>query len=418
MLAADIDVLSCLPSALIRPACAYCLWRRQTRDSAAPDPRSACSQRVLPSVRDVLTVDVDSAPAPAARPRAGQPEPSSEVPAIRAAAERWRPSRGAAAAALAAVVVVIVAATQGQVVAAALSTLGGAQLGWLAVAAAGTLALWLAQSVAQLGSMPVRPPLRRLLAVQVAAFFANQLLPGGIGGNAVNVRFLRTLGVPAATAVGAATLNLLATGLTQVLLLVSTMLLLPAVPAQMLAAARAPQSAGLPMVAAPSGSGYAVGVAVLAVVGAVLLRRWARQRRTPRIVSRTITRRAEVLRDLRRLAPVARDPKRALQLWLGATTAALLNGLIVAAVLQALTVPVPVLAVVAVYLAASVLSIVVPAPGAVGPFDLMLAAGLVAVGVPPAVAVATVLGYRLVTAWLPLVPSAVVFCHLLQRRII
>lgn len=362
-------------------------------------------------------LDVHTA-APAGCPHPGRPQPSLDTDATAAATERGRPSRGAAAAAIAGVVVVIVAATQGRVVTAALSTLGGAQLGWLTVAAAGTLALWLAQSVAQLGSMPVRPPLRRLLAVQVAAFFANQLLPAGIGGNAVNVRFLRTLGVSPATAVGSASLNLLATGFTQVLLLVATLLMLPTVPAQMLAAARAPQSAGLPVVAAPNGSGYAVGLAVLAVVGVVLLRRRTRQRRTPRIVNRVKTRRDEMLRDLRQLAPLMRDSRRALQLWLGATAAALLNGLILVAVLSSLSVPVPVLAVVAVYLAASVLSVVVPAPGAVGPFDLMLAAGLVAVSVPPAAAVAAVLGYRLVTAWLPLVPAAVVFCRLLQRRII
>lgn len=332
--------------------------------------------------------------------------------------ERWRPSPGAAAAAVAAAAVVLAVATSSGVLAAAVASLAAAQLGWLAVAAAGTVALWIAGSVSQLGAMPVRPPLGRLLAVQVAASFANHLLPGGIGGNAVNVRFLRTLGVSRATAIGSASLSSFATGITHALLLVATVLAVPAVPAQVLAAVRAPQSAGLPAVNAPGSSTYAVGVVVLAVAAVVVLRRWLRQRRTSRVETGAGSRRAEVLHDLRRLGVVARDPRRALQLWLGSTVAGPLHGLVLVAVLQSLTDEVPVLAVVAVYLAASALSALVPAPGAVGPLDLMLAAGLVAVNVPPAVAVAAVLGYRLVTVWLPLLPSAVVFWRLLHRRII
>ena len=391
----------------------------QSRENAALSrpgrSRSASLKHGLPSVRDVPVLELDTAAAPAVHT-----DPRITAVPVRADStplERWRPSPGAAAAAVAVAAVVLAVVTSSGVLAAAVASLAAAQLGWLAVAAAGTLALWLAGSVSQLGAMPVRPPLGRLLAVQVAASFANHLLPGGIGGNAVNVRFLRTLGVSRATAIGSASLNSLATGITHALLLLATVLVVPAVPAQVLAAARAPQSAGLPAVEAPGGSAYAVGLAVLVVAGAVLLRRWF-QRRTSRVDSRLSSRRAEVLHDLRRLVVVARDPRRALQLWLGSTAAGPLHGLVLVAVLQSMTDTVPVLAVVAVYLAASAVSALIPAPGAVGPLDLMLVAGLVAVNVPPAVAVAAVLGYRLVTVWLPLVPSAVVFWQLLHRRII
>ena len=70
-----------------------------------------------------------------------------------------------------------------------------ADLAWIGLAAAGTVLLWTAGTVSQLGSVRPRLPLFRLFAVQVAASFANHVLPGGSGGLAVNVRFLRRYGL-------------------------------------------------------------------------------------------------------------------------------------------------------------------------------------------------------------------------------
>lgn len=106
------------------------------------------------------------------------------------------------------------------------------------------------------------------------------------------------------------------------------------------------------------------------------------------------------------------------QLWGGSASAGVLNGVILLAVLRSLGDGTPALAIVAVYLAASALSALIPAPGAVGPLDLVLVAGLVSMGSTSATAVAAVLGYRLVTVWLPLVPSALVFGFLVRRRLL
>ena len=57
-----------------------------------------------------------------------------------------------------------------------------ADLAWIGLAAAGTVLLWTAGTVSQLGSVRPRLPLFRLFAVQVAATFANHVLPGGSGG--------------------------------------------------------------------------------------------------------------------------------------------------------------------------------------------------------------------------------------------
>jgi uncharacterized membrane protein YbhN (UPF0104 family) len=71
-----------------------------------------------------------------------------------------------------------------------------------------------------------------------------------------------------------------------------------------------------------------------------------------------------------------------------------------------------------VYLGMSSLTAVVPSPGAIGGLDVALVAGLVAAGVSSTVALATVLGYRMITVWLPLPPAACTFAVLLRRRVI
>lgn len=60
----------------------------------------------------------------------------------------------------------------------------------------------------------------------------------------------------------------------------------------------------------------------------------------------------------------------------------------------------------------------VASPGGFGALDVTLVAGLVAVGAPTTTAVATVLGYRLLTVWVPLVPGALVFAVLLRRHVL
>jgi uncharacterized membrane protein YbhN (UPF0104 family) len=50
--------------------------------------------------------------------------------------------------------------------------------------------------------------------------------------------------------------------------------------------------------------------------------------------------------------------------------------------------------------------------------DVALVAGLAAAGASSALAVGAVLGYRMITVWVPLVPAACMFAVLLRRRII
>jgi uncharacterized membrane protein YbhN (UPF0104 family) len=302
-----------------------------------------------------------------------------------------------------------------------LQSLARADGEWLTVAAVAAAAIWVAGTVTQLGSSPVRPPVARLFAVQVAGSFINQLLPAGVGGMAVNVRFLQRHGLSRGAAMASVGLNSLATAITHVLLLVAAVALAPSVlqvPSSLHLGQAAVRLTGL---AAGLGRGWplaAVGAAVVAAAGLLVVTRG----RPGPLLRRLCTAAWGLLRrvgaEVRGLAAVLRDPVRAVQLWLGASANNLLHALILFALLRAIASPAPVMAVVVSYLAASALATVVPSPGGIGALDVTLVAGLVAVGAPAPSAVAAVLGYRLVTVWVPLVPGAVVFAELLRRRVI
>jgi uncharacterized membrane protein YbhN (UPF0104 family) len=73
-------------------------------------------------------------------------------------------------------------------------SLAAADLEWLFLALGLTTGLWVAGTASQLGSVSIRPPLAQLFAVQVATSSVNHVVPGSVGGMAVNMRFLQRAG--------------------------------------------------------------------------------------------------------------------------------------------------------------------------------------------------------------------------------
>jgi uncharacterized membrane protein YbhN (UPF0104 family) len=73
-------------------------------------------------------------------------------------------------------------------------SLAAADLEWLFLALGLTTGLWVAGTASQLGSVSSRPPLAQLFAVQVATSSVNHVVPGSVGGMAVNMRFLQRAG--------------------------------------------------------------------------------------------------------------------------------------------------------------------------------------------------------------------------------
>lgn len=308
--------------------------------------------------------------------------------------------------------VVVIALTHRATVGAGSHSLAGAHLGWLALAAVGAVAIWIAGTITQLGSIPVRPPFGRLLAVQAAASFANHVLPAGCGGIGVNIRFLRRHGLDSGAAASATGLKAVAGGATHFLLLVAAVAISPALAARVSAPLSWHSLTAKATIVLP----WVMGGASLVVLAAVILLLRARWRRL--LLDRYATGRSRVGCEVRRLGAVVRNPYRASALWLGSASTRLLHAVVLFAVLRSLGVPVAVGTAVVVYLLVSALSGLVPSPGGLGALDAALLGALAAVGIAAPVALGAVLGYRLITVWLPFLPGALALTVLLRRRII
>jgi uncharacterized membrane protein YbhN (UPF0104 family) len=306
-------------------------------------------------------------------------------------------------------------------------SLAAADLEWLLLALGLTTVLWVAGTASQLGSVSIRPPLAQLFAVQVAASSVNHVVPGSVGGMAINVRFLQRSGLSRTAAMAAVGLNSIATLVTHLLLIVAVWALAPTV---LPGGAVQSQLARVTTLLHPtSGSGpspttmalvavvatAAVAVAVIAVVALWRVGLGGAWRRA-RTHATAFARRS--VQEFAALGAVVRNPGRAVLLWVGSATSPVLHAIILIAVFKSLATGVPALTLALVYLVASAVSALVPSPGGFGALDVALVAGMVAVGTPSATAVAVVLGYRLVTVWTPLVPGALVFAFLLRRRML
>ncbi|MGW7265974.1 lysylphosphatidylglycerol synthase transmembrane domain-containing protein [Streptomyces sp. NPDC054842] len=275
--------------------------------------------------------------------------------------------------------------------------LRGADWPWLAVAVAATCLTWVAAAFTRQGAVVERLPARRLLAAQFAAGAANHLLPTGLGASAVNLRFMTVCGVPLPRASAALALYLLAESISRVGLLV---VLLFVFPDALRPGTLVPSDAVGPLLVA--------GVAGLCAVAAALL-----------LVRRVRTAVGTFLRTaLGEARSVHVSPARACGLWGGALAFPVLQAAGLAAVGRALDVPVPPAHLAVAYLAATVAVALVPVPGGIGSVEAALIVTLVAAGSPAALATAAVLGYRIITVWLPLLPGALTLGALVRLRVI
>ncbi|WP_406334344.1 lysylphosphatidylglycerol synthase domain-containing protein [Streptomyces sp. NBC_00203] len=261
-----------------------------------------------------------------------------------------------------------------------------ADRGWLLVAAAATVATWACSALAQQGAVARPLPTGRLVAVQFAASAANHVLPAGIGAGAVNLRFLTRCGLPVTRS--ATALAVKATAGTVV--------------RGCLIAALAPACPGALRFPHVSATAWAVTVAVAATAVVLVsgpLRRALRA----------------VLADVRAVHEV---PARAAALWGGSLAFASLHAAVVIAVTQAIDLPLPPAQVALAYLAASSAAVLLPTPGGFGSLDAALALALTLAGAPGSAAATAVLGYRLLTVWLPLLPGLLALGVLVRRRVL
>ncbi|MER6275110.1 lysylphosphatidylglycerol synthase transmembrane domain-containing protein [Streptomyces sp900105245] len=295
------------------------------------------------------------------------------------------------------VLVAVAAVRHRSVLAEGFGQLRAASWPWLLAAAAATCLTWVAAAFTRQGAVVQPLPKGRLLATQFAAGAANHLLPTGLGAGAVNLRFMTVCGVPLARSSAALALYLMAECVGRLGLLA---VLLVAFPDALRLGTLLPDGSLLPLL---------LGVAGLLVAAAavVLLVR--------RLRTRLVAFAREALGEAR---SVHTRPARALALWGGSLAFPALQAAGLAAVGQALRLPVPPAHMALAYLAATVAVAMVPTPGGLGSVEAALIVALVAVGGPAAVATAVVLAYRIITVWVPLVPGALTLGALVRLKVI
>ncbi|WP_333775846.1 lysylphosphatidylglycerol synthase transmembrane domain-containing protein [Streptomyces sp. IBSBF 3136] len=267
---------------------------------------------------------------------------------------------------------------------------------WLLAGAALTCLTWVAAACCRQGALPDRLPAGLLLASQFAAGAANHALPGGLGAHAVTLRFLRTRGVPLHRATASIGLYSLARCVARTLVL---LLFLACTPARRRLGDLLPDGGLLPAAAVAGG--------VLAVAGLVLMAVRPPRRPVTRFVGAALT-------DAR---VVHGRPRRVLALWGGAVAMPLVQAGVLVCVGASLGLGLPWHHVVLAQLAAGTAVGAVPSPGGLV-VDAALVWTLVAFGGSPALSAATVIGYRLLTDWLPLLPGALVLSALIRSEVL
>ncbi|MFG2029029.1 YbhN family protein [Streptomyces sp. NPDC048825] len=257
---------------------------------------------------------------------------------------------------------------------------------------------WVAAACVRQGALPERLPPGLLLASQVAAGTANHVLPASIGAHAVTLRFLQRQGISLTRGTASLALYSLVKPLAKTLVLLVFLVFFPGV---LGLDELVPDERTLHLIA----GGVAIGLAV-----AALLLSFVRPLRRPILkFVRTALTDARILHT---------RPSRILALWGGAAATPLLQAGVIASVGFSLGLPLTWAQVTFALLVASTAVGAVPAPGGIGPIDAALVFTMVLFGAPMSLATTTIIGYRVLTIWVPLLPGMLVLSWLVQRRVL
>ncbi|MFE2933336.1 YbhN family protein [Streptomyces sp. NPDC059278] len=273
-----------------------------------------------------------------------------------------------------------------------------AEWGWVAAAVGFSALTYVAAAMSLLGFVPERVSFGRTVLAQVAGSFVKIVAPAAVGGVALNTRFLQRAGIRPGLAVASV-------GASQLFGLGCHILLLAAF-GYLTGTEKTPSSL------TPSRTVIAglltVAVLVLVVTAVPFLRKF--------VVTRVRSLFAGVVP---RMLDVVQRPQKLLT---GIGGMLLLTGLFVMcldASVRAFSGPdVPHLSyasIAVVFLAGNALGSAAPTPGGMGAVDGALLLGLIAVGLPKEVAAPSVVLFRLLTLWLPVLPGWLCFTRLTRR---
>ena len=274
--------------------------------------------------------------------------------------------------------------------------ISSASLEWALIALGFSVLTFGAAALSLMGFVPQRLKFVDTVLAQVAGSFVKLVAPPAVGGVALNVRFVQRSGVDPALAVASV-------GVWQVFAFVFHVALL--LLSGFITGSQASSDASELV---PSRTVLFVVVAVVLLLAAAFAvpqaRRLLRDRVQP-ILTRIIPRLLDMLQTPRKLA-------------LGVGGNLLLTiafVLCLYASIRAFGGSLSIASIAVVYLAGSALGSAAPTPGGLGAVEAALSAGLTAAGLPGSTAVSSVLLFRLVTFWLPVLPGWLCFSAL-QRR--
>ncbi|MEV0173386.1 lysylphosphatidylglycerol synthase transmembrane domain-containing protein [Streptomyces sp. NPDC050803] len=271
-----------------------------------------------------------------------------------------------------------------------------AEWGWVAAAVLFSAASYFAAAMALLGFVPERVPFLRTVAAQVAGSFVKIVAPAAVGGVALNTRFLQRAGVRPGLAVASVGASQLFGLGCHILMLLAFGYLTGTEKTPSLSPSRT-VIAGL----------LTVAVLVLVVTSVPFLRKF--------LVTRVRSLFAGVVP---RMLDVLQRPQKLIT---GIGGMLLLTACFVMcldASIRAFGDPdtsISIASVAVVFLAGNALGSAAPTPGGVGAVEATLTVGLIAVGLPSEVAAPSVLLFRLLTLWLPVLPGWLAFNHLTRK---
>lgn len=262
--------------------------------------------------------------------------------------------------------------------------LEGADWSRLVPALVATAAGFVAAGFAMIGSVPSPLPAAPTFAAQVASAYASKFAPAGLGGMALNLRYLQKQGIGSAPANSAVGLNAVAGVVGHAALVIVFVLW-------------AVRDLDSTQVTTPGAL-----VAGLGLIAAMALLAMA----VPHTRKLVLDRLLPLLSDAAEGLPdLLTSPSKLFLLLGGSTTGTFAQAVAFFFAARAFHVDEGFAVLVAVYLIGSAVASLAPTPGGVGAVEVALIAGLVAIGVTGAAAVPTVFLYRIVTYWIPVVPG-------------
>jgi undecaprenyl-diphosphatase len=263
---------------------------------------------------------------------------------------------------------------------------------WLLPILAASAATYLAATMSLVGSVPNRLELVPTAAAQVGSSFASKVAPAGLGGMAMNVRYLQRQGVDTAVATSSIGLNAGAGVIGHV-----------ALAAVFLVWAGRDAFGSISL---PSPRSLLIGLGVVVVVGvAAMLVPTTRKLVTGKLLP-IISKALVGLRD------VLTTPGKVALLLGGSVLVTLSYVLAFTFAARAFDVDLRFASIGAVYLIGSAVATAAPTPGGLGATEAALVAGLIAVGVDNEAAVPAVFLFRLGTFWVPILPGYLAFSWL------